>query len=174
MVGATRNFGCADFCLIGVNASGNGILIDGATDGRNYAIPDQRGLSNVGLAHSHFDGGRYPLGDRDADQWGVGHCLNVQVDCDDRNSAAYYDSLDSEHAFPTYCGGHDFNCDQKSIGLTGTDRIHLSAPPGRLNLNATFMYTHCPGMVNTAAVSTDDIIRWGPGLKTPASPSRFQ
>jgi hypothetical protein len=48
--------------------------------------------------------------DRDGDGRGAGHCDNLETDCDDRNAVAYYDSTDSEHAFPANCGSFDYNC----------------------------------------------------------------
>ena len=66
--------------------------------------------------------------DRDGDCFGVGRCGSdsrrdrtcvgdepvSQVDCDDRNANAYFDSTDIEHPFPDFCGEIDNNCNGAS------------------------------------------------------------
>ena len=53
--------------------------------------------------------------DVDGDGFGSGLCADganrvTPHDCDDRNLNAYFDAADSEHAFPTFCGEFDYNC----------------------------------------------------------------
>ena len=53
--------------------------------------------------------------DRDGDGVGTGSCTSQgtssAVDCDDANSATYFDAIDPDHAFPGSCGAQlDANC----------------------------------------------------------------
>ncbi len=76
--------------------------------------------------------------DLDADGKGAGRCgadANqpvTEVDCDDRNSNAYYDVITPTHAFPAHCGSFDYNCnglsdDAEQIGTLQFGGDHCTA-----------------------------------------------
>src|SRR5690554_20124 len=86
-----------------------GFLCDASdADGQTYCRPE---LDTFGACQ-----------DIDGDGFGSGLCATganpvTPHDCDDRNPAAYFDPDDSQHAFPTFCGDFDYNCN----GLSDAD-----------------------------------------------------
>ncbi len=67
--------------------------------------------------------------DRDRDGYGAGHCQDVEIDCDDGNSAAYFNPSDMAHAFPSFCGDFDYNCnglsdESEQVGVAAFEVFH--------------------------------------------------
>jgi hypothetical protein len=89
--------------------------------------------------------------DLDGDLRGLGRCGPADhpvtaYDCNDLDPNAYYDPVNFHHAFPTWCGEHDLNCN----GLA--DSAEQIGPDGFPNEHCTGCYQPCTGTVENGSM----------------------
>lgn len=151
--------GFCDTCAVGTrDCEGGALCFNRMTDG--VAQPNEQGLClspcgtndacPLGFECQQIDNGSgntagycMPLAmtctdclDIDGDGRGAGRCgqapnAQTPVDCDDKNKDIYHDPMDPKHAFPTFCGSHDYNCnglsdDAEQIGTADFGASHCT------------------------------------------------